>query len=104
MNHNSHRHIETYVHNKRIGVMVLLETSDQFTIRTDEFQALASDIALHIAACCEQTGEFNAEDTPGLLARAFIRDEHITLSEHIRRVEKILQAPVTLLRYYRVTA
>jgi len=100
---NSHRHIETYVHNKRIGVMVLLETSDQFTVRTAEFQALASDIALHIAACCEQTGEFVAGDTPGLLTRAFVQDEHITLGEHIREVEKTLQAPVTLLRYFRIT-
>ena len=43
-------HIESYVHNGIIGVLVQLECADDITPRTKEFCALARDIAMHIAA------------------------------------------------------
>jgi elongation factor Ts len=42
--------IGSYVHhNKRVGVLVELNTETDFVARTDQFQALAQDLALHIA-------------------------------------------------------
>src|SRR3990167_9570062 len=42
--------IETYVHsNKRIGVLLELRCETDFVARNPEFQALAHDLALHIA-------------------------------------------------------
>lgn len=42
--------IGTYVHhNKRVGVLVEVNTETDFVARTDQFQALAQDLALHIA-------------------------------------------------------
>lgn len=43
--------IEAYVHgNGKIGVLLDLRTETDFVANTDEFKALAHDIALHIAA------------------------------------------------------
>lgn len=43
-------HIESYVHEGRIGVLVHLECNDGITPRTNDFKDLAKDIAMHIAA------------------------------------------------------
>ena len=43
--------IESYVHfNYRVGVMVELNCETDFVARTDDFKALAKDIALHVAS------------------------------------------------------
>lgn len=43
--------IGTYIHsNSKLGVMVALACETDFVARTEKFQALARDIALHIAA------------------------------------------------------
>ena len=42
--------IGSYVHhNKRVGVLVELNTETDFVARTEQFQALAQDLALHVA-------------------------------------------------------
>ncbi len=43
--------IESYVHfNNRVGVLVELNCETDFVARTDDFQVLARDIALHVAS------------------------------------------------------
>jgi len=43
--------IESYVHfNNRVGVLVELNCETDFVARTDDFQVLAKDIALHVAS------------------------------------------------------
>jgi elongation factor Ts len=42
--------IEGYVHGGRIGVLVEVNCETDFVTRTDDFKALAHDIAMHIAA------------------------------------------------------
>ncbi|MEJ2111648.1 MAG: translation elongation factor Ts [Acidobacteriota bacterium] len=42
--------IGTYVHNGKIGVMVELNCETDFVARNPDFQTLAKDIAMHIAA------------------------------------------------------
>lgn len=42
--------IEAYVHSGRIGVLVEVNCETDFVTRTDDFKALAHDIAMHIAA------------------------------------------------------
>ena len=42
--------IETYLHGSRIGVLVELNCETDFVARTDEFKALAHEIALQVAA------------------------------------------------------
>jgi len=43
-------HIEAYVHNSKIGVLVHFECNDEYSMRTEEFKDLARGIAMHIAA------------------------------------------------------
>lgn len=42
--------VEAYVHSGRIGVLVEVNCETDFVTRTDDFKALAHDIAMHIAA------------------------------------------------------
>jgi elongation factor Ts len=42
--------VEAYVHSGRVGVLVEVNCETDFVARTEEFKALAHDLALHIAA------------------------------------------------------
>lgn len=55
--------IESYIHaNGKIGVLLDLRTETDFVANTDEFKALAHDIALHIAAAAPRY--VSVEDIP----------------------------------------
>ena len=113
------RLVESYVHLGRIGVLVELETTDDFAIRTEEFRALARDLAIHIAALAPvgiepvRLGDLNPrwaelaaedeahEEEPVLLAQAFVRDERMTVAERIERVEDALSVPIRVRRFVR---
>jgi elongation factor Ts len=42
--------VDAYVHSGRIGVLVEINCETDFVTRTDDFKALAHDVAMHIAA------------------------------------------------------
>jgi elongation factor Ts len=46
--------IEDYVHSGRIGVLVEVNCETDFVTRTDDFKALAHDVAMHIAAAAPE--------------------------------------------------
>src|SRR4051812_14265396 len=46
--------IDAYVHDGRIGVLVEVNCETDFVAKTDEFKALARDLAMHIAASAPQ--------------------------------------------------
>lgn len=54
--------IEAYVHSGRIGVLVEVNCETDFVTRTDDFKALAHDIAMHIAASAPEF--VSVEDVP----------------------------------------
>ena len=54
--------IEAYVHSSRIGVLVEVNCETDFVTRTDDFKALAHDIAMHIAASAPEF--VSVEDVP----------------------------------------
>lgn len=54
--------IESYVHDSRIGVLLELNCETDFVARTDDFKALAHDLAMHIAA--SNPAYINLEDIP----------------------------------------
>ena len=45
-----YRHIESYGHKGKIGILVKFAMGNDLTPYTDEFIAFAKDIALHVAA------------------------------------------------------
>lgn len=68
--------IESYIHpGKRIGVMVELNCESDFVARSEEFQRLAHELCLQIAA-------IPPEETP-LLNQPWIRDETKTVKNLI---------------------
>ncbi len=42
--------VDSYVHSNRVGVLVEVNCETDFVAKTDEFQTLVHDIALHVAA------------------------------------------------------
>lgn len=75
--------IETYVHpNKKIGVMLELACESDFVAKSKEFQKLAHELCLQIAAM--------DPDKDSLLSQLWIRDETQTIkdliTDHIARL------------------
>jgi elongation factor Ts len=54
--------VEAYVHGGRIGVLVEVNCETDFVTRTEDFKALAHDIALHVAASAPEY--VSVEDIP----------------------------------------
>jgi len=73
--------VKAYVHgNKKIGTLVQLACETDFVAKNEEFQQLAHDIAMQIAA-------MNPENTSDLLNQKFIKDDSKTINDLI--TEKI---------------
>lgn len=54
--------VEGYVHGGRIGVLVEVNCETDFVTRTDDFKALAHDVAMHVAASAPEY--LSVEDVP----------------------------------------
>ena len=71
--------ISTYIHStKKLGVMVELLCETDFVARNSEFQALAYDLALHIAA-------LKPADLEELLGQEFVKDPSKTIRDIINQ-------------------
>jgi len=108
------RFIDAYVHGTQLGVLVELETADDFATRTDEFKALARDLAMQIAAS-DPTSIYGNEldnvvsmtdrmslssDTErNLMTQEFIKNPEITVADRIREVETQLGVPIKVIRF-----
>lgn len=76
--------VHAYIHSDgRIGVLLELRCETDFVARNDDFQALAKDLAMHIAAA-------DPANPKALLAQPFIKDEQQT-------VEQLIQAAIATL-------
>ncbi|MEM9304074.1 MAG: hypothetical protein AAGE01_18310 [Pseudomonadota bacterium] len=121
--HSGARHVEAYVHLDRIGVLVELESVDDFSCRTEEFRELARDLAIHIAAMApvgiervalDEIGRWLPvapeaaavpEGTPdSLLEQPFVRDDRITVAQRIARTEEALGVAIRVRRFVRFDA
>ena len=70
--------VESYVHaNGKVGVLVSLLCETDFVARTDEFKALAHEVAMQIAA-------MNPKSIDVLLKQEYIRDGSKTIDELIK--------------------
>jgi elongation factor Ts len=88
-------HIETYVHNGRIGVMLEMRAETDFVVRSEPFQDVARGIALHIAAMGE------AETVEELLAQPFIKDPDKKVGDIVTEVGAKTGEKVTFERFVR---
>ena len=70
--------IEAYIHpNKQIGVLLELRSETDFVAKNHEFQVLAHDICMHIAASFPQ-------DVTELLSQPYIKNPDITVADYIK--------------------
>ena len=72
------KHIESYVHDGRIGVLVEFAFEDSLLSRVDEFLSFTRDIAMHIAAT-------NPIDVSDLLQQGFVKDPDVTIEKLIQQ-------------------
>lgn len=69
--------LKSYIHNGRVGVLLQIHAETDFVLKSDPFQELAGDVAMHIAAMSPETVE-------ELLAQPFVKNESITISDLIK--------------------
>jgi elongation factor Ts len=101
--------VESYIHaGGRIGVLVELNCESDFVARTDDFRALAHDLAMQIAALAPRY--VRQEDVPAgvevepnevLLNQPFIRDAGVTVQDLIRSSVAKLGENIQVRRFVR---
>ena len=72
------KHIESYVHDGRIGVLVELKFEDSLLARIDDFCSFTRDLAMHIAAT-------NPSSVGDLLQQGFVKNPDITVEKMIQQ-------------------
>ncbi len=86
--------IESYIHSgKKVGVMIELNCESDFVARSSDFQKLAHELCLQIAA-------ISPEEFP-ILEQLWIRDEKITIKDLINDYITKLGENIVLKRYVR---
>lgn len=89
-----YRHIESYCHKGRIGVLVEFAMGNDFTPYTNEFMALTKDIALHVAANPSASLE-------ELLQQPFVKNTDLTVSQLLIETSGILREEISIVRFAR---
>jgi elongation factor Ts len=89
--------VHSYVHNERIGVLVNLSAETDFVVRSEPFQKLAHDLAMHIAA----VGAANVEE---LMAQPYIKDESKTVKDVVNEVIAKVGENISVNQFYRIEA
>ena len=87
--------VEAYVHGGKVGVLVEVRCETDFVARTDDFKALAHEIALQIAA-------MNPKDVKALLAGEYIRDPKLTIESLIKQAIAKLGENITVGKFTRL--
>jgi elongation factor Ts len=102
--------VQSYIHpGNRIGTLVEVNCETDFVARTEEFQTLARDIAMQIAAMSPKyidrdsvpEDETDVEDEELLLSQAFIKDPSITVSELIQQTNSLTGENINIRRFER---
>lgn len=87
--------VECYVHQDRVGVVVVLRSETDFVARSEPFRELAHTIAMQIAAMGGETAD-------AVLAQEYIRDSSRTVSDLVNDVIARTGENITLGEFYRV--
>lgn len=88
--------VESYVHaGGKVGVLVELRCETDFVARTDEFKALAHEIALQIAA-------MNPKDVKELMDSAYIRDAKQSITDLVKLTIAKVGENITVAKFTRM--
>ncbi len=86
--------LKAYVHNNRVGVLLQIHAETDFVLRSEPFQELAHDIAMHIVA-------MNPESVEALLAQPFVKNESMPVSDLIKSVTAKVGEKIQVERFCR---
>lgn len=87
-------HIEGYVHQGGIGVLVEFKVETDFALRTDQFKTLAKGVAMHVAAMSPSSLE-------DLLQQPFVKDPDISIEQALSDVATKIQEQISVVRFVR---
>lgn len=88
--------VEAYVHaGGKIGVLVEINCETDFVARTDDFHALAHEVALQVSA-------MNPKTVEDLLKQPYIRDPQMTVADLIKSVISKLGENIQVKRFSRL--
>jgi len=85
----------SYVHAERIGVLLEIRAETDFVVRSEPFQELTRNIAMHIAAAAPA-------DVDELLAQPYVKDESKTVKDIVNEVIAKVGENVVVSRFYRI--
>ncbi|MDP2676331.1 MAG: translation elongation factor Ts [bacterium] len=89
--------IEAYIHsNKKVGVLMELRSETDFVARNPEFETLAHDIAMHIAASAP-------ESVNDLASQPFIKDMSVTIGDKVKEAIQKFGENIEISRFERFT-
>ena len=86
--------IDSYIHNRRIGVLVELYAESDYATRTDEFKTLVKGIAMHIAASSPLS-------VASLLEQPYIKDPACNVGQLLAKISSSLRERVSVVRFVR---
>jgi len=87
--------VDAYIHaGGKVGVLIELRCETDFVAHTDEFKRLAHDLALHIAG-------MSPVDGADLYSQPFVKDQEITVEEHIKRAIAYFGEKIEVARFQR---
>ncbi|HWG86740.1 MAG TPA: hypothetical protein VN679_03080 [Candidatus Acidoferrales bacterium] len=86
--------IDSYVHNRRVGVLIELSAESDYATQTNEFKALVKDIAMHIAATSPLS-------VATLLEQPFIKDPACNVGQLLAKISSSLRERVSVVRFVR---
>ena len=96
--------VDSYIHNgNRVGVLVELNCETDFVARTEEFQTLAHDIAMHVAAMDPETVSLADGGDPetSLMDQTFVKDPSKTILDLVNDAIAKLGENVQVRRFTR---
>ena len=86
--------IEAYSHLGKIGVLVEVNCETDFVAKTQEFEAFCKDVAMQVAAAQPASVE-------ALLAQPFIKNESLTIRDHLNSLVAKTGEKVVIHRFTR---
>ena len=96
--------VDSYIHNgSRVGVLLELNCETDFVARTEEFQTLAHDIAMHVAAMDPETVtlEDGGDPETSLMDQTFVKDPSKTIQDLVNDAIAKLGENVQVRRFTR---
>ncbi len=87
--------VEAYIHpSKQIGVLLELRSETDFVAKNQDFQILAHDLSMHIAASCPN-------DIPELLSQPYVKNPEITVNDFLKEAVQKFGENIEISRFNR---